>query len=366
MPVDLAEAGPPRLRNDTDDASGDVMENGRIAELPRRGVVAVGGADAETFLNDLITSDVPKTAGTAAYGGLLTPQGKILFDFIVFPEGDRFLFDLPRGLVADFIKRLGFYRLRAKVEIADLSAERTVLAFWGGGGVPASHGVVVPDPRLAALGYRAIVPKDGDTPAGYMSAGEADYDAHRVRLGVHADLSVRSDGHHRRRGQGHHRRRQRRRSPAENPPDGLLRHQAHGGRRQEKGRTRRKAARPRNARRPRSFTLGGVNSKQLVHLHPPVLHAPGRRPARAAQPENPRRPDEARRPQERPHRRRRRRRIGQHAQRSVRQASQVLRPALRQHGQGRRGRRRPRSHLCAAWPSSRKRPRAWPAASRAP
>ncbi len=161
------------------------MENGRVAELPRRGVVAVGGADARTFLNDLITSELGRAEKAGAvYGGLLTPQGKILFDFIVMPEGDRFLFDLPRGLVADFIKRLGFYRLRAKVDIADMSAERTVLAFWGGGGVPASHGVVVPDPRLAALGYRAIVPKDGDTPAGYMSAGEADYDAHRVRLGV--------------------------------------------------------------------------------------------------------------------------------------------------------------------------------------
>ncbi len=159
------------------------MSNGRIAELPRRGIVAVGGTDAETFLNDLITADMPKTAGTAAYGGLLTPQGKILFDAIVFRDGDRFLFDLPRGLAADFVKRLGFYRLRAKVEIADLSAERIAVAAWGNG-APILDGPVAPDPRLAALGHRAIVPAGADMAPDFAEATAADYDAHRVALGV--------------------------------------------------------------------------------------------------------------------------------------------------------------------------------------
>ena len=119
------------------------MDEGRIAELTRRGVVAVGGADARKFLDDLITSELARTdTAGALYGGLLTPQGKILFDFIVMPEGNRFLFDLPGSLVADFIKRLGFYRLRAKVDITDLSAERSVVALWGGDGLPAADGPV--------------------------------------------------------------------------------------------------------------------------------------------------------------------------------------------------------------------------------
>ena len=148
------------------------MSSGKVAELTRRGIVAVGGADAEKFLNDLMTSDVPKLEGAAAYGGLLTPQGKVLFDFLVFREGDRYLFDLPWALVADFVKRLTFYRLRAKVDIAALPDHHAV-AMWGNGVGGA------PDPRLAALGNRTIV--TGPVSA---SATEADYDAHRIALGV--------------------------------------------------------------------------------------------------------------------------------------------------------------------------------------
>jgi folate-binding protein YgfZ len=159
------------------------MAQGKIAELSRRGVVAVGGPDAETFLNDLITSDVPKAQGTAAFAGLLTPQGKILFDAIVFRDGVRLLFDLSRALAADFAKRLTFYRLRAKVEIADLSDERIVVAAWGNG-APILDGPVAPDPRLAELGYRAIVPAGADMAPDFSEATAADYDAHRISLGV--------------------------------------------------------------------------------------------------------------------------------------------------------------------------------------
>lgn len=161
------------------------MSRGRIAELPRRGVVRVGGGDARQFLSDLVTTDIGRVeADGAAYGGLLTPQGKILFDFIVFSDGDHFLFDLPRALVADFVKRLGFYRLRAKVDIADLRDERIVVAAWGSETPPIVDGPVARDPRLAALGFRAIVPPGADMAADFDEATEADYDRHRIALGV--------------------------------------------------------------------------------------------------------------------------------------------------------------------------------------
>ncbi len=71
------------------------MSNGRIAELASRGVVAVSGPDAAAFLDNLFTTDVSKAGdGRAVYGGLLTPQGKILFDFIVFADGERYLIDI--------------------------------------------------------------------------------------------------------------------------------------------------------------------------------------------------------------------------------------------------------------------------------
>jgi folate-binding protein YgfZ len=159
------------------------MSDGNIAGLSRRGVVSVAGPDAEKWLNDLLTTDVPATEGTARYAGLLSPQGKILFDMIVFRDGGRFLFDLPKSSVADFMRRLGFYRLRANVELGDLSGEKIAVAAWGNG-APVLDGPVAPDPRLAALGYRAIVPAGADMAPDFREATAADYDAHRIALGV--------------------------------------------------------------------------------------------------------------------------------------------------------------------------------------
>jgi folate-binding protein YgfZ len=162
------------------------MAGGRIAELTRRAAVAVSGPEAETFLDGLVTNDVAGiAAGEAGYGALLTPQGKILFDFILFRDGERFIFDLPRSAVAEFIKRLGFYKLRAKVEIADLAATQCVAVAWGGDQPPTIDGIVAVDPRLRALGFRFIV--DDNVPVaaeGYREASQADYDAHRIALGI--------------------------------------------------------------------------------------------------------------------------------------------------------------------------------------
>jgi folate-binding protein YgfZ len=113
----------------------------------------------------------------------LTPQGKVLFDFIVFHDGRRFLFDLPRASAADFTRRLTFYRLRARVAVDDLSEAHRVVAAWGDG-APNRDGAVAPDPRLAALGWRAIVAADAADPPGLAPASEAEYDAHRIALGV--------------------------------------------------------------------------------------------------------------------------------------------------------------------------------------
>jgi tRNA-modifying protein YgfZ len=162
------------------------MSEGRIALLPRRAVVAVGGPDAGTFLDSLVTNDITAIQpGDAGYGGLLTPQGKILFDFIVFRDGERFLFDLPKVAFADFVKRLGFYRLRAHVEIIDLTASHRVAAAWGGDHPPEIAGIVAADPRLAALGFRMIVPADAAISAtGYARGDEPGYDEHRILLGI--------------------------------------------------------------------------------------------------------------------------------------------------------------------------------------
>ena len=107
----------------------------KAAMLEDRGVIRVSGEDAASFLQGLLTNDVERLAPSEArYAALLTPQGKILFDMIVVRapgEEPSYLIDCAAAQAADLAKRLGFYKLRAKVAIADESADRAVVAFWG-------------------------------------------------------------------------------------------------------------------------------------------------------------------------------------------------------------------------------------------
>ena len=162
----------------------DAPQSRRIATLADRGVVRVTGAEADDFLQNLVTSDIHRADGEACgYGALLSPQGKILFDFLVLRGDGGFLFDLPRALAADFARRLGFYKLRAKVEIADLSSSRIVRAAWGGGDAPAHPGVVAGDARLPGLGWRIVTAAPAPLP-GWEDATLADYLGHRIALGL--------------------------------------------------------------------------------------------------------------------------------------------------------------------------------------
>ena len=163
-----------------------------ISELPERGLVRLAGPDAAPFLQNLISNDVAKaTAGEAIYASLLTPQGKFLHDFFLWSEAGDLVVDCEGPRRADLIRRLTFYRLRAKVEITDLTAERRVFAVWGPNalgalGLPerpgARAGDAFVDPRLTALGARLVVDTDAPPPA--LGAEPADYDSHRLGLGV--------------------------------------------------------------------------------------------------------------------------------------------------------------------------------------
>ena len=154
--------------------------------LEDRAVLALGGAGAGDFLQGLITNDMAACVdGRAVYATLLTPQGKILFDFFVIPEGkDRLLIDCAAVRAADLLKRLTLYRLRAKVEIS-LRPELAVAALWSdGAAAEISHGVVsFADPRHPVLGLRAIGTRDvlARTLSG---CGTGDYQAHRLSLGI--------------------------------------------------------------------------------------------------------------------------------------------------------------------------------------
>ena len=153
--------------------------------LPSRAVLRIGGADARKFLQGLVTNDIDKAQGGAAvHTGLLSPQGKILFDFFAVPDGDGFLIDVAEDKAAELMKRLGFYRLRAAVEIA-AAPSLAVAAAWGGPPRLPEGAIAYADPRLPELGFRLLVPKATNAAdLGCEPSGEVDYHALRIRLGV--------------------------------------------------------------------------------------------------------------------------------------------------------------------------------------
>lgn len=154
--------------------------------LTDRALIRVSGTDAHHFLQNLVTSDIDSADRNGAVASaLLTPQGKILFDFLIYKSGEDYLVDSPAAVADDLLKRLTFYRLRSKVDLERLPEETGVLAVWGGEAEAASAMLTATDPRVPALGQRIVGPVAALTEElGAEQAGMAAYDAHRIRQGV--------------------------------------------------------------------------------------------------------------------------------------------------------------------------------------
>ena len=156
------------------------------AHLSDRGVLRVGGADAKDFLQGLVTSDMERVVeDRSIHAGLLTPQGKILFDFFVVGDGTDYLLECPKAQASDLAVRLTFYKLRAAVEITDICDRQTVWAAWGDVGEIEPPAVAYSDPRLKALGVRFIAAAESDGACARCApTGEDAYHAHRIAHGV--------------------------------------------------------------------------------------------------------------------------------------------------------------------------------------
>jgi hypothetical protein len=142
--------------------------------LTNRAVVRLSGDDVFGFLNGLVTNDI--TGPLPFWAALLTPQGKVLFEFVVWPDGADLLLDCEAEQAAALIKRLSLYRLRRAITIAQ---DPDLAVHWQTGAGDS------PDPRLSALGQRWL---------GTMAEGAADqaWLAHRLSLGIcegHAELA---------------------------------------------------------------------------------------------------------------------------------------------------------------------------------
>jgi folate-binding protein YgfZ len=162
----------------------------KSAFLPDRGVVKVAGEDARNFLNGLVTTDVDRLKpGLGRFGALLTPQGKIIVDFLITEvpagHGGGFLIDCPKALAEALATKLKFYKLRAKVTVETL--DLGVLAAWDG--QPAAQpDLAFVDPRNGELGYRILIPEDLKEKLSDLIGAElvdaTEYEAHRIALGV--------------------------------------------------------------------------------------------------------------------------------------------------------------------------------------
>jgi len=162
--------------------------------LDDRAVLRIAGPDRVAFLQGLVSNDVEKlTPERALWAAFLTPQGKYLHDFFLADDGEAILLDAEAARLADLHRRLKIYRLRSKVELSEAGGRR-VFALWGEGALAQlglaetpgaaktlAGGPVFADPRLPALGARAIL---SAPPDGFQAGTRAAYDALRLSLGV--------------------------------------------------------------------------------------------------------------------------------------------------------------------------------------
>jgi folate-binding protein YgfZ len=139
--------------------------------LHDRALVRISGEDVRGFLQGLVTQDIGAVKpGEPQWSGLLTPQGKALFDFLIWDDGADLLLDCEDDQVEALIRRLTIYRLRRPLHIG---LETTLNVHWS----PDKRAGASRDPRLRALGWRWLGEQAG-------ADASAAWRAHRLALGV--------------------------------------------------------------------------------------------------------------------------------------------------------------------------------------
>jgi folate-binding protein YgfZ len=167
----------------------------RFVTLPDRAILRLSGDDRAGFLQGLVTNDVAKIGPERAiHASFLTAQGKYLHDFFLVDAGDAILIEGARDRLPDLKRRLGLYKLRAKIALEESFEAFEVRAAYPDSG--AAHfglneagaakaidgGFAFADPRHAGLGARLIVTPDA--PATLPAGSIEEYDRLRIGLGV--------------------------------------------------------------------------------------------------------------------------------------------------------------------------------------
>jgi folate-binding protein YgfZ len=167
------------------------------AYLADRSFVRVSGPDAASWLQNIVTCDLTTLEPEdGRYGALLSPQGKILFDFIASfgriesdpSEPPAIYLETGREQASEFAKRLAFYRLRAKVEVEDLSTHDVhgkqvgVAVAWGDARAYQGDALRIVDPRNPELGERMLT--FADDAVAVATSDPIAFHAHRIWLGI--------------------------------------------------------------------------------------------------------------------------------------------------------------------------------------
>lgn len=188
------------------------MSETLICKMPGRALISLSGDETRSFLQGLVTNDMDHVSpARALYTALLTPQGKILFDFFVIGDSTGFLIDCASDRRDDLIKRLTFYKLRAQVDIAPVTDGREIYCVFSqqsGGPAIGDPGTVTTrddvigyvDPRSERAGLRIIGTGDQvQTFAATLNAQWSDaetYRGHRIGLGLAGSLEDIGSGAH--------------------------------------------------------------------------------------------------------------------------------------------------------------------------
>ncbi|MBT3990834.1 MAG: folate-binding protein YgfZ [Rhodospirillaceae bacterium] len=177
------------------------MTNLNYVNLDNRRVLEISGDDARDFLQGLVSNDLERVSPTSAiHAALLTPQGKYLHDFFILEMNGKLYLDCEAARLDDLYKRLRMFKLRAKVEL-EIIDDLTVVALFGDGAAPAlgleskaglaverDNGAIYIDPRLSAIGARAMLPKETIdkilSDVGFAKADFKSYDNLRLSLGL--------------------------------------------------------------------------------------------------------------------------------------------------------------------------------------
>jgi folate-binding protein YgfZ len=147
----------------------------KLTKLSNRSILSVSGKDSEQFLQGIVTCDIKNIRKRSSYGSILTPQGKLLYDFIISKINNNFLIDTSESNMDSLIKLLNIYKLRSEVS---LDKRDDLSVFVSMDNKKENPNAV--DPRISELGTREILDSNNE----FFNSDQDSYEKQKIKLGI--------------------------------------------------------------------------------------------------------------------------------------------------------------------------------------